>query len=215
MAKVLNRAIKLGGETQTIGTPTVKVLEYDADSDVMRATGATVPTDGDRGYALGCLFIQTDGGTETVLYVNEGSATSADFNPVLGGVKKTEDLTATNTLTAADSGKVLFLNDDTEFATTLPAPAAGLNFKFSVKAAPSGADYTIVTDSGDDIIIGGINELETDDTEDGPYDDDADTITFEASTAVVGDWVEVVSDGTSWYLTGQANADGAITLSTT
>jgi hypothetical protein len=213
--KVFNRAIKLGGETQTVGTPTINVLETDANSDVMRATGATLPTDGDRGYAVGCLFVQTDGGTETVLYVNEGSATSADFNPVLGGVKKAADLTATNTLTAADSGKVLFLNDDTEFATTLPAPAAGLNFKFIVKAAPAGADYTIVTASGANIIIGGINELETDNTEDGPYDDDADTITFEASVAVKGDWVELVSDGTSWYLTGQTKADGGITLSTT
>ena len=35
-------------------------------------------------------------------------------------------LTAASTLTAEDSGRVFFLNSATEFATTLPAPAAGL-----------------------------------------------------------------------------------------
>jgi hypothetical protein len=210
MARPFNRAIKLGGETQKVGTPTVKVLEYDADSNVMRATGATVPTDGDRGYAVGCIFVQTDGGTETVLYVNEGSATSADFNPVLGGVKKTEDLTATNTLTAADSGKVLFLNSATEFVTTLPTPAAGLNFKFVVKAAPSGASYTVVTASSANILIGGVTCATADDL--GSYDADGDTITFVNGQAVVGDFVEVVSDGTSWYVSGQAFVAEGVTI---
>jgi hypothetical protein len=127
-------------------------------------------------------------------------------------VKKTADLTATNTLTAADSGKTLFLNSATEFVTTLPAPAAGLWFKIVCKAAPSGASYTVVTNGSANIIIGGINELEVDTGDDGPYDDDADTITFVDGVAVKGDWVELVSDGTSWYVTGQANADGGVTL---
>jgi hypothetical protein len=127
-------------------------------------------------------------------------------------VKKTADLTATNTLTAADSGKILFLNSSTEFVTTLPAPAAGLWFKIICKAAPSGASYTVVTAASANIIIGGINELEVDTGDDGPYDADGDTITFADGVAVVGDWVELVSDGTSWYVTGQANADGGITI---
>lgn len=123
-----------------------------------------------------------------------------------------EDLTAASTLTQADSGKVLMLNSATEFATTLPAPASGLWYKFIVKAAPSSADYTVVTTDSANILIGGINELDVDTGDDGPYDADADTITFVDGTAVVGDWVELVSDGTSWYLTGQANADGGITV---
>ncbi len=126
-------------------------------------------------------------------------------------VLNTEDLTATNTLTAADSGKILFLNAETEFATTLPAPAAGLHFKFICKAAPASASYTIVTASSN-VMIGGINELEVDTEDDGPYIADGNTITFVDGTAVVGDWVELVSDGTSWYVTGQANADGGITI---
>lgn len=125
---------------------------------------------------------------------------------------KVADLTAASTLSASDSGKVLFLNSTTEFATTLPAPVAGYNFKFIVKSAPSGASYTIVTGSSANILIGGINELEVDTGDDGPYDADGDTITFVDGVSVVGDWVEMVSDGTSWYITGQANADGGITV---
>ena len=41
--------------------------------------GVTVPTDGDTGYATGCLYQKTDGSSGTSVYVNEGSITSAAF----------------------------------------------------------------------------------------------------------------------------------------
>lgn len=47
------------------------------------ASGTTVPTDGDPGYATSCLFQKTDGGDGTSLYVNEGTVLSADFNAVI------------------------------------------------------------------------------------------------------------------------------------
>lgn len=152
--------------------------------------------------------LNVEGATTLQSSLNVSGATTFSGASVLN----TEDLTAENTLTAADSGKILFLNAETEFETTLPSPAAGLHFKFIVKAAPASASYTIVTASSANIIIGGINELEVDTGDDGPYDADGDTITFVDGTAVVGDWVELVSDGTSWYVTGQANADGGITI---
>lgn len=130
-------------------------------------------------------------------------------------IRDYEDSTAANTLTYAECGKTIFLNSATEFATTLPAPVAGCYFKFIIKAAPAGANYTIVTNGGADILIGGVNELEVDSTEDGPYDDNADVITFIQAVAVVGDYVEMISDGTSWYFNGQTNADGGITTGTT
>lgn len=217
MPKIFNRAVQLGGESLKVGTPIVTVLEYDADSNVLKASGATVPTDGDAGYAKGCQFIQTDGSNGTVLYVNEGSATSADFNVVKtnGTADEVETVAATNVITAAESGKTFFLNHATEFASTLPAPAAGLRYRFVVANAPETASYTIGTNGGDNIIIGGVNELEVDTGDDGPYSSAADTITFVDSVAVVGDWVEVISDGTSWFLTGQTNADGGVTLTAT
>lgn len=124
----------------------------------------------------------------------------------------TEDLTAASTLTTADCGKTLMLNSATEFATTLPAPTNGCKFKVFVKAAPSSASYTIVTASSSNVIIGGVNELETDTGDDGPYISAGDTITFVDGVGVVGDMIELISDGTSWYVNGQAKADGGITL---
>lgn len=49
---------------------------------LLMASGPTVPTDGDAGYAVGCIFQHTDGGDGTALYVNEGTATSCDFNAI-------------------------------------------------------------------------------------------------------------------------------------
>jgi len=51
-----------------------------AVSGLLMVSGTTLPTDGDAGYATGCLFQKTDGGDGSALYVNEGDETSADFN---------------------------------------------------------------------------------------------------------------------------------------
>ena len=49
------------------------------------AYGISVPGDGAKGYAPGCLFLHTDGATlNTVLYVNISSASSCDFDAILG-----------------------------------------------------------------------------------------------------------------------------------
>lgn len=117
------------------------------------------------------------------------------------------------TLTAADSGSTIYLNLAGGFTVTLPAPEAGLKFKFIVKTAPTTA-YVITTNGGADILIGGVNELEVDTGDDGPYDNNADTINFVAAVAVVGDWISMESDGTNWYFTGQTNADGGVTTAT-
>lgn len=42
-------------------------------------SGTTVPTDGDAGYAPGCLFIDISAGA---VYINEGSNTSCDFDAI-------------------------------------------------------------------------------------------------------------------------------------
>ncbi len=71
------------GADQKVGTPTsVKVINVDGDNNVILAKGTTVPTNGDAGFAKGCLFIKTNGGLATTLYLNEGTATVADFNAV-------------------------------------------------------------------------------------------------------------------------------------
>ena len=140
-------------------------------------------------------------------------ATTHFSGPIAIGSGSVETLTAAKTLTGDNSGMTYFLGAAGGFAVTLPTPSAGYRFKFVVSVAPTTA-YTIVPNGGADIMIGGVNELEVDTGDDGPYDADADTITLVANTAVVGDYVEMISDGTSWYFTGQTNADGGVATST-
>jgi hypothetical protein len=49
---------------------------------LLLASGTTVPADGTAGYQTGCIFQHTDGGAGTALYVNEGTASSCDFDAV-------------------------------------------------------------------------------------------------------------------------------------
>jgi len=129
-----------------------------------------------------------------------------------------QDLTETTSLGRGDSGKVFFLNSATEFTTTLPSVSdagAGWHCKFIVKAAPSGADYIITEKTSADtniIVTNGIVELEVDTNTDGLFDAGHTTISFADGVAVKGDWIDVLCDGTNFYVKGATNADGGITL---
>jgi hypothetical protein len=132
-----------------------------------------------------------------------------------GSIELSETATTTDTITAAECGKTFFINQADGFTFTLPAVStveSGCAFRFVVKTQPT-TDVVILTGNTDeDVLAGGINELEVDTGDDGPYDANADTITFVASTAVVGDFVYMISDGAFFYVSGQANADGGITI---
>jgi hypothetical protein len=127
-------------------------------------------------------------------------------------IRDYEDTTAVNTLIYTECGKTIWLNSATEFATTLPAVTdlGGCKFKFIVKAAPVGTAYTIVTNGGSNLIDGivVVNGASVSCV-------DEDTLTFTASAAISGDWVEVVTDGTNWYVEGTGNAATAIACSAT
>jgi hypothetical protein len=134
----------------------------------------------------------TDPTADNTVTVPDGSGTIA--------FRTGEITTATDTLTAAECGKVIFLNSATEFATTLPTVStvpAGCQFEFIVKAAASGANYTIVTGNSLENKIYGSMEVA------GAVVAcaDEDTITLVDGNAV-GDWVKVISDGANWYISG-------------
>ena len=133
------------------------------------------------------------------------------------GKYEVEDLTAASTLLETDSGKTFMLNSTTEFTTTLPAlsdAGSGWNCRFVVKSAPSGANYVVTENAASDtdkIVVNGINELEVDTGDDGVSNTGCTNINFIDGTAIEGDWVEIFTDGTKWYATGQTKADGGIT----
>jgi len=119
-------------------------------------------------------------------------------------------LTATNTLTAASSGKLFTLGTAGGFTTTLPKPAAGLNFEFVVKVAPTTA-YIIASAASANIIFGAVASAE-DAAGSVGCAAASDTITFVANKAIIGDTVKVISDGTNWYARGFCNVQDAVTL---
>ena len=125
------------------------------------------------------------------------------------GLATVTTLTAASTLTTAQSGTTFFLSSATEFVTTLPAPAAGVNYKFIVGAAPSGASYTVVTNASANIIKGQAVNADGVAGDTGTADD---TISFVDGQAVAGDMVTVISDGTSWFAYGVCAVAAGITF---
>lgn len=126
-----------------------------------------------------------------------------------------ETVAATNVLTKAESGKVSFLSSATEFVTTLPAPAAGLEFEFIVAAAPSGADYTVVTNGSSNIIKGHVLTTDVNSATDADLEvSGGDTLSFVSAKAVAGDRARFVSDGTNWFVQASCTVFDAITITT-
>lgn len=139
------------------------------------------------------------------------TATAAELNMAADSSANTEDVTATNVILAAESGSTYLLDSATEFVSTLPAPAIGLRFSFIVKAAPSGASYTVVTNASANIIKGQQHSAAGDAGDTGTSDD---TITFVDGQAVAGDRVDVFSDGTSWFAYAFSKLAAGITFTT-
>lgn len=147
----------------------------------------------------------------TVVYDASAEKVKKVLASSLLGSANTEDTTATNILLASECGKLITLNSGTEFVTTLPAATAGCNFDFYVKAAPSGASYTIVTDSSANVIVGQVLTNDVNSATDSDFEaTGADTITLVDSKAVKGDRALCKSDGTNWFCTLQTSVfDGA------
>jgi len=104
MSKIFNRSLKVAGETYKVGASgtAVTVLELDGVGMITNAKGATVPTDADAGYAVGCRFVDTTGGESVTFYVNEGTTASCDFNITGGGDTGATGYTGYTGYTGAD-----------------------------------------------------------------------------------------------------------------
>lgn len=137
--------------------------------------------------------------TDDVAIGGDLSVTGA-FN----ALELTENVTATATLTNADSGKTFYISGAAQ-AYTLPATstAAGVVYRFVIQGAITG-NATIVTAGGGDEIEGALIVA-------GAVVDCAaeDTLTFVADGENLGDFVELRSDGTKWFI----GASGALTAS--
>jgi hypothetical protein len=99
----------------------------------------------------------------------------------------------------------VFPNLTADITVTLPTPKKGLSYRFMFGGAAADAqDWIFVTGSASNYFVGGVAWL-TDGTPDIEvvYSDGNSNDTFTVFTPEAGTWIEMVSDGTVWYLNGQ------------
>ena len=172
-----------------------RATDWNAAEDVI--SGILIPISSN-----GALYQGTWSGTFTV-DTTEPTFTASNLFGVF------ETVITTNTITNTENGKTFVLSLVDGFVSTLPAPFAGASFKFIVGVAPTTA-YTVVTDSSANIIHGQV-VTSKDAAGDVACAAASDTVTFVAIKAIIGDWVKVVSDGTSWFVSGMCDVQDGIT----
>lgn len=119
---------------------------------------------------------------------------------------RTNTVSVAKTLTASDSGNVFTLSATTGKVITLPSVAVdGFKAKFLVGASFATTDFTIVAPTS--VIQGGaiVNSVFV------PASNE-NTISFVASAEGVGDYINIVSDGTNFYVEGVGFRAGSITF---
>jgi trimeric autotransporter adhesin len=75
-------SLGVDGLDWTVGSQSFKVTRLDPNGRIMECIGTTKPSNGGAGFAVGCIFVHSDGTTNTALYINEGSVTSCTFNAI-------------------------------------------------------------------------------------------------------------------------------------
>lgn len=125
----------------------------------------------------------------------------------VGGKELSETATADDTLTIAESGKTVYMGT-AGVDITLPAvaTAAGVVYRFVCSANFATTSMTVKTSGGEDKIYGSLEVAGA-----VVLCSAEDTVTFVNTAELPGDWIELRSDGTNWYLTGQAGTTGGLT----
>jgi hypothetical protein len=142
--------------------------------------------------------IYVDSDDNRLKMIPAGSGTTEVVLQEASGASLVETVITTRVLTAADSGKTFFLALVGGFTVTLPVLTAGFHATFIVAIAPTTA-YIIIADASQlDSMAGGVHSSQATsaDTETAAT---ADQFNFVASQAVIGDRLDIWSDGTSWF----------------
>ncbi|WP_299116928.1 hypothetical protein [uncultured Winogradskyella sp.] len=122
-----------------------------------------------------------------------------------GELNFVETITAAKTLKVEDSGKTFILDAAAGAEITLPALASGLNYRFIVGSAFATTNWTIVSSTSviqGNVLVAGAHVAGSDEN----------TISFVATAESIGDYVNLTSDGTNFYVSGSGVSSGAITL---
>tara|TARA_R110000822_G_scaffold64202_1_gene157773 strand:+ start:38 stop:490 length:453 start_codon:yes stop_codon:yes gene_type:complete len=116
-----------------------------------------------------------------------------------------EKITADTTLTPTDSGKVIFLGSNGVDVTLPSTPEAGLNYKIIMAADYASAVCTVTIDGSGEFFAGVVSSATHDaDADSAVFNGSSnDKITF-ASGSLAGDYVDIICDGSLWFVSGMA-----------
>ena len=106
----------------------------------------------------------------------------------------------TKVLTAADSGALVYLGGGGVATATLPAVAAGLNFRFYVTSA-----QVHIINGGATKIQGSYMHSSNKGTHAHVAIADKSSLTLNSSNPAIGDFINLSCDGTNWYADGIVN----------
>ncbi len=112
-------------------------------------------------------------------------------------------LAADTTLSPADSGKLFICSQAGAYNITLPEVGDAKGWVGTFLLGTAGSNDFDIIGGTTDVMIG----VECGDT--NVVIDAADKVTFVASNAVVGERVDIICDGTNYYVTMFAVADNA------
>ena len=124
--------------------------------------------------------------------------------PVVVGSDSFFTPTAAKTLTAKDNG-LTFKITTTGYTYALPAPFAGAFYRFVMSTALA-TDFVI--NGGNSLMYGSV-DINSARVEWAA----SSVITIQDDKETIGDWYELKSDGTNWYVSGSAKTAAAAAAS--
>ncbi len=128
-------------------------------------------------------------------------------NGAILGKESIKTVTADTNLVISESGKTVYMGTAGVDVTLPPvAQSAGVVYKFVCSAAFATTNMTVKTYAGENKIYGSLEVAGA-----VVLCSAEDSVNFVNTAELPGDWIELRSDGTNWYLTGQAGTAGGLT----
>jgi hypothetical protein len=121
-----------------------------------------------------------------------------------------EARSAASTLSQYDNGKTILLNRPRHLQPRA-SPFMGGRFKFIVTGIPGASNHQIVAPASNQF-KGSVSSADLANASAAASTTAATNINL-TTTAYVGDWVEVVSNGVNWLVSGSVKAQGGLTFS--
>lgn len=139
---------KTQGVSKIPGTTTVTVTNISGGESVTRSFGATVPSDGEAGYATGCEFHVSTPVLGATMFWNEGTSTACAFRaPVTSGLMRPVSSAAINSTGTATAAQVAtgYITSTSAAATVITLPTGTL--LGTALGATAGTIFNLIVDN--------------------------------------------------------------------